>query len=187
MRNSLLFIALVLLPTLAFAPPKEFQSTLDYQQGVDNAAKINTALWKVPQLKQLGSEGINQQTVKLCNLLKKMDLPGFLSADANVNGLVTLIESGMSPSRINNIYEAYQSMIVKANGMNPDTEVVIDTTKKLGDAIRNGGIEGAETLIQLQALTKEESKEFITLKDANERYKIVSAEMIKHFVNFDQK
>jgi hypothetical protein len=98
-----------------------------------------------------------------------------------------LIEFGVSPARISDTSEAFQAMLVKLNGFNASTEVVVTMTEEWAKAIKQGGKAGAQTLIKLEALTEGNSQKFISLSNANDRYKLVQKEMIKHFVNFDEE
>jgi hypothetical protein len=188
MRTSLLLIALMLLPTLSFAElPKEFQSKLSYQDGVNAALEINGALSKVPQLQKAGPAVIKKQTVLLCDLVKKLDAPGMMTTEAMVGSIVKLIEFGVSPVKIFNTSEAFQTMLVKLNGLNASTEVVVKMTEEWAKAIKQGGKAGAQTLIKLEALTEGNRQKFISLSNPNDRYNLVQKEMIKHFVNFDEE
>jgi hypothetical protein len=141
---------------------------------------ISDSLSKIPQMQKLGTTAIKDQTDKLNELSKSLEKVGGLASETLAASFSKLVDIGFSPAKIKAMSGAFEDVIVRVKGIKATTEDATQVAEQFGNAIKTGGADAAQQLVQMGVITADQVDQFNSLKTAGDRYSFTLQEMQKH-------
>jgi methyl-accepting chemotaxis protein len=141
---------------------------------------LSDSLGRVPQLQRLGTKVIKEQTDYLDNLAKAMEKVGGLASENLAGAFSHLVDIGFSPAKIKDMSGAFEDMVVRVKGIKATFDDATQVADQFGNAVKQGGEQGFQTLVQFGILTQDQHDRFVSLNTAGQRYNYTLQEMKKH-------